>query len=193
MTTGGYLQNYATDPNGFVGLERTPVLLAVTGSAVVWLAMTWIAGGVSDKIGRRNTYIIGWIVQLITVFMLFPLVNTGNVWLLFLGLSLFTIGNGFTYGQQAAYFTEMFPASIRYSGVAITYALGAILGGAFAPLVAAALVQATGTALSVAFYIAGVTVIAFAATLLLRDRTGIPLGPDHEAEQAKGQIYGMAR
>ncbi|TFB73300.1 MFS transporter [Cryobacterium glaciale] len=192
MTTGGYLQNYATDPNGFVGMERTPVLLAVTGSAVVWLAMTWIAGGLSDRIGRRNTYIIGWIVQLVTVFMLFPLVNTGNVWLLFLGLSLFTIGNGFTYGQQAAYFTEMFPASIRYSGVAITYALGAILGGAFAPLVAAALVQATGTALSVAFYIAGVTVIAFAATLLLRDRTGIPLGPDHEAEQSTGQIYGMA-
>ncbi|MDJ0348039.1 MFS transporter [Cryobacterium sp. PH29-G1] len=193
MTTGGYLQNYATDPNGFVGMERTPVLLAVTGSAVVWLAMTWIAGGLSDKIGRRNTYIIGWIVQLATVFLLFPLVNTGNVWLLFLGLSLFTVGNGFTYGQQAAYFTELFPASIRYSGVAITYALGAIIGGAFAPLVAAALVQATGTALSVAFYIAGVTVIAFAATLLLRDRTGIPLGPDHEAEQAIGQIYGMAR
>ena len=40
---------------------------------------------------------------------------------------------------------------------------------------------------------AGVTVIAFAATLLLRDRTGIPLGPDHEAEQSTGQIYGMAR
>jgi MFS family permease len=193
MTTGGYIQNYATDPNGFVGMERTPVLLAVTGSAVVWLVMTWVAGGVSDRIGRRNTYIIGWIVQLITVFLLFPLVNTGNVWLLFLGLSLFTIGNGFTYGQQAAYFTELFPASIRYSGVAITYALGAILGGAFAPLVAAALVQATGTALSVAFYIAGVTIVAFAATLLLRDRTGIPLGPDHEAEQATGQIYGTAR
>ncbi|WP_022884838.1 MFS transporter [Glaciibacter superstes] len=193
MTTGGYIQNYATDPNGFVGMERTPVLLAVTGSAVVWLAMTWIAGGVSDRIGRRNTYIIGWIVQLVTVFMLFPLVNTGNVWLLFLGLSLFTIGNGFTYGQQAAYFTELFPASIRYSGVSITYALGAILGGAFAPTIATWLVQQTGTATSVAFYIATVTLIAFGATLLLRDRTGIPLGPDNEAEQARGQIVGMAR
>lgn len=193
MTTGGYLQNYATDPHGFVGMERTPVLLAVTGSAVVWLVMTWIAGGVSDKIGRRNTYIIGWIVQLITVFMLFPLVNTGNVWLLFLGLSLFTIGNGFTYGQQSAYFTELFPASIRYTGVSITYALGAILGGAFAPTIAAWLVQTTGNSVSVAFYIAGVTVIAFAATLVLRDRTGIPLGPENEAEQARGQIYGMAK
>jgi MFS family permease len=191
MTTGGYIQNYATNPDGFVGLERTPVLLAVTGSAVVWLAMTWIAGNVSDRIGRRNTYIIGWIVQLITVFMLFPLVNTGNIWLLFLGLSLFTIGNGFTYGQQAAYFAELFPASIRYSGVSITYAIGAILGGAFAPTIATWLVQTTGQSLSVAFYIAGVTVVAFAATLILRDRTGIPLGVENEVAQTTGQIYGI--
>ena len=31
----------------------------------------------------------------------------------------------------------------------------------------------------------------FAATLLLRDRTGVPLGPDHEAEQSRGAIYGQ--
>ncbi|PPL15707.1 MFS transporter [Microterricola pindariensis] len=194
MTTGGYLQGYATLPvedGGLVGMERTPVLLAVTGSAVVWLLATWFAGNLSDKIGRRNTYIIGWIAFLSTVFLLFPLVNTGNVWLLFLGLALFTIGNGLTYGQQAAYFTELFPASIRYSGVSITYALGAIMGGAFAPLISTWLVQTTGSSTSVSFYIAGMIVLAFIATLLLRDRTGIPLGPDHEAEQSVGQIYGI--
>lgn len=194
MTTGGYLQNYATTPledGGLVGMERTPVLLAVAGASVVWLVCTFAAGIVSDRIGRRNTYIIGWIAFLATVFLLFPLVNTGNPWLLFLGVSLFAIGNGFTYGQQAAYFTELFPASIRYSGVSITYAIGAILGGAFAPMIATWLVQTTGTATSVAFYVAGVIVIAFAATLLLRDRTGIPLGPDHEAEQSRGAVYGL--
>ncbi|MDR5700288.1 MFS transporter [Agromyces aerolatus] len=193
MTTGGYLQNYATTPaedGGLVGMDRTPVLLAVAGASIVWLICTFAAGVVSDRIGRRNTYIIGWIAFLATVFLLFPLVNTGNPWLLFLGVSLFAIGNGFTYGQQAAYFTELFPASIRYSGVSITYAIGAILGGAFAPTIAAWLVQLTGTATSVAFYIAGVMIVAFAATLLLRDRTGIPLGPDHEEEQARGAVYG---
>ncbi|MFF2389780.1 MFS transporter [Agromyces sp. NPDC058104] len=194
MTTGGYLQNYATTPladGGLVGMERTPVLLAVAGASIVWLVCTFAAGIVSDRIGRRNTYIIGWIAFLATVFLLFPLVSTGNPWLLFLGVSLFAIGNGFTYGQQAAYFAELFPASIRYSGVSITYAIGAILGGAFAPMIATWLVQQTGTATSVAFYIAGVMVVAFIATLLLRDRTGIPLGPDHEAEQARGAVYGL--
>jgi MFS family permease len=130
---------------------------------------------------------------LATVFPLFGLVNTGNIWLLFLGLALFTLGNGLTYGPQAAYFTELFPASIRFSGVSISYALGAILGGAFAPTIATALVQATGTTVSVAVYLTIVTVVAFAATLLLRDRTGIPLGPEHEEEQARGAIYGQRR
>ncbi len=194
MTTGGYLQNYATTPiadGGLVGMDRTPVLLAVAGASVVWLVCTFAAGVVSDRIGRRNTYIIGWIAFLATVFLLFPLVNTGNPWLLFCGVALFAIGNGFTYGQQAAYFAELFPASIRYSGVSITYAIGAILGGAFAPTIATWLVQTTGTATSVAFYIASVMVVAFAATLVLRDRTGIPLGAEHEAEQARLPIHGM--
>ncbi len=193
MTTGGYIQNYSTNPEGPVGLEREPVLWAVAGSAVVWLLSTFFAGWISDRIGRRTTYIIGWILQLIGVFTLFPLVNTGDVGLLFLGLAILTIGLGFTYGPQAALYSELFPASIRFSGVSISYAIGAILGGAFAPTIAAALVAATGTTMSVAVYLAGMTLIGLVATLLLRDRSGIPLGPDHEAEQTVSPIYGLSR
>lgn len=193
MTTGGYIQGYSTDPEGPVGLERGPVLLAVTGSAVTWLIFTFLAGWVSDKIGRRNTYIIGWILQGIGVVVLFPLVNTGNVWLLFLGLAILTAGTGFTYGPQAALYTELFPASIRFSGVSISYAIGAILGGAFAPTIAQSLVQATGTTASVTWYLLGMTAIGLIATLLLRDRRGIPLGPDFEEEQAKSPIYGLSK
>ncbi|WP_314507771.1 MFS transporter [uncultured Microbacterium sp.] len=193
MTTGGYIQNYSTNPEGPVGLEREPVLWAVAASAVVWLLSTFFAGWISDRIGRRTTYIIGWILQLIGVFTLFPLVNTGDIWLLFAGLGILTIGLGFTYGPQAALYSELFPASIRFSGVSISYAIGAILGGAFAPTIAAALVAATGTTMSVAFYLAGMTLLGLTATLLLRDRSGIPLGPDSEAEQNVSPIYGMAK
>ena len=193
MTTGGYIQNYSTNPDGPIGLERGPVLWAVAGSAVVWLLSTFFAGWISDRIGRRTTYIIGWIMQLVGVFTLFPLVNTGDIGWLFFGLAILTVGLGFTYGPQAALYSELFPASIRFSGVSISYAIGAIIGGAFAPTIAAALVAATGTTMSVAFYLAGMTLIGLCATLLLRDRSGIPLGPDHEAEQTVSPIYGMAK
>ena len=193
MTTGGFIQGYATNPDGPLALERGPVLWAVTGSAVIWLLSTLLAGWVSDRIGRRTTYIIGWILQLVGVFTLFPLVNSGNIGLLFVGLAILTIGLGFTYGPQAALYTELFPASIRFSGVSISYAIGAIVGGAFAPTIATALVQATGSTLSVTWYLAGMTVIGLIATLLLRDRSGIPLGPDHEDEQSISPIRGLAR
>lgn len=193
MTTGGYIQRYASDPAGPVGLDRGPVLWAVTISAVVWLVSTWFAGAVSDRLGRRTTYAIGFVVQLAGVLALFPLVNGGTFGSLLLGLSFLSVGLGLTYGPQAALYAELFPASIRFSGVSISYAIGSILGGAFAPTIATALVQATGTTTAVTMYLAGMTVIGLAAVLMLRDRTGIPLGPDHEELQAASPIYGLAK
>src|SRR5699024_11364151 len=93
---------------------------------------------------------------------LFPLVNTGNVLLLFIGLALLTVGLGFTYGPQAALYTELFPASIRFSGVSISYAIGAVLGGAFSPTISQALLQATGDSTSVTWYLALMTLIGLA-------------------------------
>lgn len=193
MTTGGYIQRYATNPDGPLGLATADVLGAVTLSAVSWFVFTWIGGWLGDKIGRRNTYIIGWIALLVAIVALFPLVNSGSLALLTLGLVLLTVGLGLTYGPQAALYAELFPASIRFSGVSISYAIGAICGGAFAPTIATALVDLTGTTVSVTVYLAIMAVLGLVATLLLRDRSGIPLGPDHEAEQEVSPIRGLSR
>jgi len=193
MTTGGYIQSYATDPEGPLALPRSEVLLAVTGSAVTWLLATLLGGWVSDRVGRRRTFVVGWIVQLAGVAALFPLVNTGQIWLLFLGIVLLTLGLGLTYGPQSVFYAEIFPASLRFSGVSISYALGAVLGGAFAPTIASSLVQATGSTTPVTFYLAGMTLLGLVATLLLRDKTGIPLGPEHEDEQARAPFAGSSR
>lgn len=186
MTTGGYVQNYATNPDGPVGLDRGSVLWAVTASSVSWLVSTFVAGWLSDRIGRRNTYLIGWVLQGSAVLALFPLVNSANPGLLALGLILLTLGLGFTYGPQSAWYSEMFPASVRFSGVSISYAIGAIVGGAFAPTIAAWLQQTTGTSQSVTWYLLGMTVVGLIATLLLRDRRGIDLSPAAEEEQSRG-------
>ncbi len=193
MTTGGYVQGYATNPEGPIGLDRGPVLWAAAAASVVWLLSTWFAGWLSDRVGRRTTYIIGWVLLLPAIFALFPLVNQGTITSLTLALCLLAVGLGLTYGPQAALYTELFPASIRFSGVSISYAIGAILGGAFAPTIAQAIVQATGSTEGVTWYLTGMVLIGLVATLLLRDRSGIPLGPDHEAEQAKSPIYGLAK
>ena len=193
MTTGGYVQRYATATPGPIELDTSAVFWVVALSGVTWLISTWFGGWLSDKLGRRNTYILGWVLQLIGVFLLFPLTNIGTVGSLAAALIILTIGLGLTYGPQSALYSELFPASIRFSGVSISYAIGAILGGAFSPMIAQAIFQATGATTGITWYLAGMTVIGLIGTLLLRDRTGIPLGPEHEAEQAKSPIYGLSK
>lgn len=188
MTTGGYIQNYTTNPDGPIGLERGDVLNAVTLSAVTWMLSTLFAGWVSDYIGRRMTYLIGFILQGIGAAALFPLVNTGSLGMLYLALIGLTVGLGLTYGPQSALYAELFPASIRASGVSITYAIGSVLGGAFAPMIAAALLEATGTTFAISGYLVSACIVGFICVFLLRERKGIPLGPEHEQEQMTGQF-----
>lgn len=188
MTTGGYIQNYTTNPDGPIGLERGDVLNAVTLSAVTWMLSTLFAGWVSDYIGRRMTYLIGFILQGIGAAALFPLVNTGSLGMLYLALIGLTVGLGLTYGPQSALYAELFPASIRASGVSITYAIGSVLGGAFAPMIAAALLEATGTTFAISGYLVSACIVGFICVFLLRERKGIPLGPEHEQEQMTEQF-----
>ena len=193
MTTGGFIQNYTTDPSGPLKMDRTPILLVVTAAATTWMLFTFLAGWASDKIGRRNIYLIGWAAQLIGVFALFPLVNMGTWQSVWAALTLLSIGIGLTYGAQSAFYSELFPASIRFSGVSISYALGAILGGAFSPMISAAIVAKTGSTESVAYYLASMTLIGLIATLLLKDRSNIPLGPQYEELQNESPIYNFKK
>ena len=186
MTTGGFITSYTTKPDGPVGLGRTPVLLAITASAALWAIFIYLSGYFADRIGRKRTYLIGYVSLVVTVFPMFYFVDSGNIWLLFLGLALFTFGLGMAYGPQAAWYSEIFPASVRFSGIAISYALGAVIGGAFAPTIATALVASTGSIYSVGAYLVVMFLLAIAATVVLRDRKGIELGIENQAEQEVG-------
>jgi MFS family permease len=182
MTTGGFIQKYATDPAGPLGLPTGEVLWAVTGSAFGWLVFTLVGGWLTDRIGRRRTMIVAWSSLAVAVLAVFPLVNTGNMGLLFLGLILMTVGLGIANAPLATLFSETFPSSLRFSGVSIAYAISAIVGGAFAPTIATALIQATGSTWSVTGYLLVMIAISVTVILILRERAGIDLGPDGESD-----------
>ncbi|GAA1873301.1 MFS transporter [Brevibacterium marinum] len=184
MTTGGFVTKYATTDG--VGFSQTDVLLAITFGSFVWLVSTAVSGYLADRIGRVRTYVCGFVILIATAFPLFWLIDTGSLGLMYLALGTFSVGLGLSYGPQAALYVELFPASIRFSGVAISYALGAVIGGAFAPTIAQALLQATGTTASVSFYLVGMSVISLVAVSLVRDRRGIDLSVGNEAEQNAG-------
>lgn len=182
MVTGGFVQGLASRPveEGGLGFARTAVQLAVLGGAATWLTATFVSGYLADAIGRKRTYLLGWILQGAAVIPLFELVKQGPFGV-FLGCALLAIGLGLTYGPQAAWYAEIFPASVRFSGVSISYAIGAIIGGAFAPTIAQGLLQSYGTTWAITVYLVIMTIVGLIATLALRDRPGIPLDLGFEA------------
>lgn len=149
-----------------------PVLLATTIGSLGWLIFTLVGGWLSDKIGRRSTFVIGYAIVFLWMIPMFMLTDTGNIFLYGVAIFILTIGLGLSYGPQSAMYAEMFPAHIRYSGISIGYAIGAILGGAFAATVAEVLLQRTGWSGSIALYIMGLTVISVAAVLWVGETRG---------------------
>lgn len=166
-----------------------PILLATTIGSVGWLIFTLVGGWLSDKIGRRATFVIGYALVFVWMIPMFLMIDTGNIVLYTIAIFVLTVGLGLSYGPQSAMYAEMFPAQIRYSGISIGYALGAILGGAFAATVAQILLETTGASVSIAVYIMVLTVISVAAVLWVGETRGRNLHLEEvEGEQADSTV-----
>jgi|SRR5690625_1418774 len=156
-------------------MPQAPVLLATCVASFGWLAFTMYGGAVSDRIGRVRTFQIGYALVFVWMIPLFLLLDTGNIWLYGVALFMLTIGLGLSYGPMSAMYAEMFPVEVRYSGISIGYALGAILGGAFAPMIAQAVLNATGWSGSIGIYIMVLCVISGGAVSLVKETSGANL------------------
>ncbi|GAA3281279.1 MFS transporter [Paenarthrobacter aurescens] len=152
------------------------VLLATTIASFGWLIFTMVGGWLSDKIGRVKTFLIGYGLVFAWMIPMFMLIDSKDILLYGTALFVLTIGLGLSYGPMSAMYAEMFPAQVRYSGISIGYALGAILGGAFAPLIAQALLDTTKWSGSVGIYIMVLCVISAIGVILAKETRGRPLG-----------------
>ncbi|GAB2855817.1 MFS transporter [Lentzea nigeriaca] len=125
----------------------------------------------SDRVGRLPVMFGGAVFQAAFAFPMFWLMDAR--WFT-AAMVLGFIGSGALFGPMAAYFAELFRTRVRYSGVAVSYQLGAVLGGGLAPFVATSLLG-YGT-WAVALYLVLGAVLSGLCLLLI--------GSAHQAEPA---------
>jgi MFS family permease len=137
-------------------------------------------GAVSDRFGRKRTYIVGAIVMALFAWPYFALLDTRVPGLILLAVILAPVVHDIQYGPQAAFIAEAFPPRVRYSGASLGYHLASITAGGPAPIIAAALYSQYGSSISIVAYIVICALISVVSAAVLRDRTSEDIDVESE-------------
>ena len=161
-------------------LPRDLILAAVLVAACVSFISIPLSGHISDRIGRRNMYLIGAATVGVFGFVYFAMVDTAIPVLVFIAIVLSLIPHDMQYGPQAALIAEAFTPRLRYSGSSLGYQLASIIAGGPAPLIATALFAAYQSGYAIAIYIAACAVISLVAVAFMPDYTGKDISQEYD-------------
>lgn len=167
-----YGLNFLTAQGGLDSSTSFMILMVGNGVSV---AFGVLGGYISDRIGRKLVIIIGTIGCFVAISLFFTVAATGNIPISLLLVVLALSSVQFGYGAQPAFFAEQFPTATRFSGSALSLTMANLLFAAPAPLVAAALTEATGGPTAVVLITLGVIVISLIALLTTRDNRHVDL------------------
>jgi MFS family permease len=165
---------------GTLHMSRDLVLSAVLVASCLSFITIPLSGHISDKIGRRNMYLIGAAATGLFGFLYFGMLDTAVPSAVFIAIVLSLIPHDMMYGPQAALIAEAFTPRLRYSGASLGYQLASVIAGGPAPLIATALFAAYHTGYAIAIYIAGCAVVSLVSAAFMPDYTGQDISAEYD-------------
>jgi MFS transporter, MHS family, shikimate and dehydroshikimate transport protein len=152
--------------------------LLVAAALNMFIGPAW--GALSDKLGRRPVYIYGAIACGVLAFPFFWMLQTREPMLITLAIVLpLCLGHAAMYGPQAAFFSELFPAHVRYSGASLGYQLASVFAGGLSPLLATALLAwGGGSPVGVSVYMIVLVLITVVSVGLTKETFRSGIGPE---------------
>jgi len=126
-----------------LGVDRGVMVSATLVAAVFQIPMTVIGGRLSERFGPGRMTLVGSVLTALAAFPLFWLIDTTSAFAIVaavtIGIMLITLA----YAVTGALLSDLFPARLRYSGVALGYNLAGAISG-FVPLIATAFLAVSG-------------------------------------------------
>jgi MHS family shikimate/dehydroshikimate transporter-like MFS transporter len=179
LVNAGYIVNtfslsYVTKTLGLAPLTATVSLLIAAAIATLTIPLF---GLLSDRIGYRAVYLAGAVFMAWFAWPFFALLGTRSPGLIVLAMATaYGVGFAAMCGAQSAFLCDLFPTRYRFTGIAFSREVNAMLIGGTTPLIATALVAAAdGTpALVVPFMIVCQVITALALIFAPRRQSELP-------------------
>lgn len=166
-----------------VEIDTTRILMLMFGAHLLHFFMIPLVGLLSDIIGRKPVYLTGAILTAFWGFVGFPMMDTGNDWIIMAAITLGLAIESLTYAPYSALMTEMFPTNVRYTALSLCYQFAPILAGSLAPLIAISLLEKYDSSVPIALYLVTAALISIVAVSFAKETMGKSLR-DVDAEAA---------
>ncbi|MER8024000.1 MFS transporter [Glutamicibacter protophormiae] len=164
-------------------MQTSSILTLMLLAHVFHAIVVPLVGRFTDSLGRRPVYAAGAGLMIVWAVVAFPMFNTRNDAIILLAIVAGLAVHALMYAGQPAIMAEMFPTRMRYSGVSLGYQVTSIVAGSMAPIIATALLRATGSWVPVAGYIVFAALVTLVAVYFLRESKGVDLGDIDEQDR----------
>jgi len=152
------------------GADRQGVLYAFAGASLISIGFVLLGGRLSDKLGRKPVMLTGLVLFVIYLAPMFTMLSSNNIGVIFVALAIGHMLHSCLYGPLAAFVSEQFGTTSRYTGASLGYQLATLIGAGFTPGIVAGIYKNTGQDISsVVWYLGGMAVVSIIFIVLTRE------------------------
>lgn len=146
MKTLGYTQDQGGTVSGII--------------LVVMIIILPISAAISDRIGRKPVLLTGIILIILLAYPVFIGLGSMNFYIAVVSQVVFAAIIAIYMGPVPTVLVELFPTSVRFTGVALSYNLAAAIFGGSAPVVGMTLAKYTGDQYAISYYLMALAVLS---------------------------------
>jgi metabolite-proton symporter len=170
----------------YLGADKDVILQMLLIGAAFQFFLIPALGALSDRVGRRPLYLVGAVGVAVWAFVFFGLIDSLSSGKILLAVVVGLFFHSLMYAPQAAFFSELFGTSVRYTGASVGYQLASIFAGALAPIIALKLLGDVndGNTTAVGIYVAIAAAITIVAVLVAHETRASSLRHDRVIEDA---------